>query len=554
MKRYWIYLDWIFAGFAALLGGWLVLEATSIYGAGVSSDSVYYLSTAENFAAGKGFFDLSGSPFVLWPPLYPFILGVFYRLSGITPFVWGRFLNALVMTLLIFSAAILFKRCFPDRRLWFYLGTAATLTFTGFYTLAANIGTDLLFTLLMVWFFLAAQAYLSVILIRQDGTNPDDGTRNAWLWLAILSLISAASAMLRWVGLAMIVTQALIIWIALWKDWKKASLYSLISCGLAALPFVLWVGGRNYLQYGTLFGSQEMKYVSISGNLLYSLQRIAGWFPTFNRAISTIAILLLCAGLVVLFMINRRADWFRWLKRLFTNPILPVILLTVVYFGAMLVTAYTKDHIDPIDDRYQVLLFFALLIVVFTSFEELVFPHLKGRELSYAMAGVTVLFLAWLIYPTQNLVRFVTDSREQGVTAYNMYNTQKIDRSGLTVLLKKNPLRTDLPIYSNEPEEVYFLIRRASKQSPFDPVNYTADIKNLGVYYAGWPPVPEAYLIWFKPNIKSNTYSPDDLEMLVEKEKLFKRYDGELYIIRPLGSDSLVPSPTASATGGTTLN
>lgn len=520
MKTFPALVDWIFAGLAALFGGWLVLHATAIYGAGVSSDSAFYLSTAENFAAGKGLFDLLGDPFVLWPPLYPFILGVFHWASAgeITPFVWGRFLNALWMSALIFSSAVLYWRCFPGRRLWFYLGTLASLTFTGFYTLATNIATDVLFILLMVCFFLAAQMYLS----RRD-----------WRWLAVLTLISAASAMLRWSGLAMIVTQAILVLIVHWKDWKKAVWNGLISCGLASLPFLLWVYGRNYLLYGSRLGNREMRFVSVGGNLQLSLQRIAEWFPALDQTLSIIAFLLLGAGLIVLILINQRQDWQRWVRRLFTNPILPVILLTTIYIVSILFTSYTLDHLEASDDRYQVPLLFALLIFVFASLDELVFPHLQSRGLQFGMAGFTILFLAWLIYPSLNLTRFVADSHERGVTIYNTYNTRKMDRSPLVVMLRKEPLPPQIPIYSNEPEVVYFWLRRAAHMSPFDPKNYYAEIQNLETLYATWPPEEQAYLIWFKPNIKNNYYSPDDLVQLAEMERLYKHYDGELYLIRP---------------------
>lgn len=132
---------------------------------------------------------------------------------------------------------------------------------------------------------------------------------------------------------------------------------------------------------------------------------------------------------------------------------------------------------------------------VFASLEELVFSHLKGRGLQFATIGAAVLILAWVIYPTQNLVRFISDSHEQGVTIYNTNNTRKLDRSGLVVMLKKNPLPEGVPIYTNEPEAVYFLLHRTARMSPYDPQNYTADIQKLGALYAGWPPDEQAYLI-----------------------------------------------------------
>ncbi|MFN2118957.1 MAG: hypothetical protein ACK2T0_01020, partial [Anaerolineales bacterium] len=52
----------------------LIVLSTSKYGAGVSSDAARNLSTADNLVAGRGFVDMTGAPFVLWPPLYPLLL------------------------------------------------------------------------------------------------------------------------------------------------------------------------------------------------------------------------------------------------------------------------------------------------------------------------------------------------------------------------------------------------------------------------------------------------------------------------------------------------
>ncbi|HVN16309.1 MAG TPA: hypothetical protein VMT73_11255, partial [Anaerolineales bacterium] len=52
----------------ALVGLIFVLITTSKYGAGVSSDAVRAMSTAEGLLAGKGFTDFVGAPYVLWPP------------------------------------------------------------------------------------------------------------------------------------------------------------------------------------------------------------------------------------------------------------------------------------------------------------------------------------------------------------------------------------------------------------------------------------------------------------------------------------------------------
>src|SRR5512140_259078 len=70
----------------SVIGLALILLTTSKYGAGVSSDAARNLSTADNLLAAKGFVDMVGAPFVLWPPMYPLALAGLSLITG-----WGTF-------------------------------------------------------------------------------------------------------------------------------------------------------------------------------------------------------------------------------------------------------------------------------------------------------------------------------------------------------------------------------------------------------------------------------------------------------------------------------
>ena len=78
-----------------------ILLTTSKYGAGVSSDAARNLSTADSLLAGKGFVDMIGAPFILWPPLYPLLLA---GLSLITK--WNTFQAAWYLNVVLFAVNI----------------------------------------------------------------------------------------------------------------------------------------------------------------------------------------------------------------------------------------------------------------------------------------------------------------------------------------------------------------------------------------------------------------------------------------------------------------
>ena len=255
--------EWIFLLAAGLIAALGVLYPASIYGAGVSSDSMFYLSSADNFARGAGFTDFKGDPLIDFPPLYSFILGVLRGITGISSPVLGLALNAAVMALLVVSTGILLRRCLPDRRVWFYLGVLLTLVFLPLYTLGANIATDLLYILLTVWFCLAAQSFLET---------------KRFAWLAAMTALAAACAMLRWIGLAVVASQFLLVFIAYRHELKKAILYAGISSGLAFLPAALWIGVHNVWLSGT-WGRATLssQYVDVLGNLRLMGERMLAW-------------------------------------------------------------------------------------------------------------------------------------------------------------------------------------------------------------------------------------------------------------------------------------
>ncbi|MDQ1331246.1 MAG: hypothetical protein QG578_1514 [Thermodesulfobacteriota bacterium] len=58
----------------SVAGALVVFFGTSQFGIGISPDSVNYISCARELIRGNGFLSYEGTPFTLWPPLYPVLL------------------------------------------------------------------------------------------------------------------------------------------------------------------------------------------------------------------------------------------------------------------------------------------------------------------------------------------------------------------------------------------------------------------------------------------------------------------------------------------------
>ena len=136
----------------------LILLTTSKYGAGVSSDAARNLSTADSLLAGKGFVDMLGAPFILWPPLYPLVLAGLSLITRWNTFQSAWYLNVVLYALNVWLSGWLFYRIFNDKP--FYAAAAALIILLSRSTLRiyANVASEPLFATFMLLFFFAAAA------------------------------------------------------------------------------------------------------------------------------------------------------------------------------------------------------------------------------------------------------------------------------------------------------------------------------------------------------------------------------------------------------------
>lgn len=498
----------------ATLAGTVLYLATATYGAGVSSDSIFYLSGADSLLQGRGYTDFQNQPIIDFPPLYSLTLAVFSAPFGISTFIAGRILNILIVIALFISTGWMLAPIFAARPLGFYLSLLALTVLMPLYALAANIGSDLLYTLISAWFCIAAQHYLQKQTVQ---------------WLIIMVVLAMLAPMLRWAGIALIVAQAILVFFAHWKDWRQAFLRTVLATAMAALPVTLWMVLFN-LPHGQLMGGVGI--VDMPGNLRLSALRISEWLGPYPEIL---VVVLALVTLLPAFALNRHRDnWLRWLKNFFTPAFFPVVVLHALYFAAVITNTYTLDHLDPSDHRYQVPMAAVIFAVFFISFELLILSPLAARTKRYAQFSLLLGFSVWMAYQALQVYRFTVISRVQGVQQYNVYNTKAWLRSGLVVQLIQTPPPADALIYSNEPEAVYFFLRRPAFRSLYDPQNYTADTQRIAEYLQGWSFPPQAYWVWFKPNIKRHYYSPQMLENWIQMEKIYRSWDGEMYLISPL--------------------
>ena len=98
-----------------LLWGLVLWFSISKYGVGVSTDSIHMLFGGMNWWAGNGLTSYDGSFLILWPPLYPLVLGLVHGIAGLSMIASANLLQAVAYAGVSMCLAFLCLRIFPRR-------------------------------------------------------------------------------------------------------------------------------------------------------------------------------------------------------------------------------------------------------------------------------------------------------------------------------------------------------------------------------------------------------------------------------------------------------
>lgn len=511
-NRYWLFLVCL-ALVLMVLGG----IATARYGAGVSSDSVKYMSVAQNLLDGHGLYDHRGWPLLSWPPLYSMLLAGLARLTSLDVFVVGWYLNILLLGLNLVLSGVIFQRVFADEPLYAYL--ASLFVFLSLSSLRnhATLGSDAPYLTMTLVFLLAMDDY-----IRK---------RSYWAfaWMVVLS---ALAPLLRYVGMAFAVTALLVILIeqrksmrALWRDGLVLGL-------LSALPIFWWLVIRNIMTYGSLWGGYDQPgLVDVNQNIQLALTKMLHWFVpylSFLMPLLTQPLIVLGFLTLMLILINfkSRENWVDWFRSFLRPTIYPMMIYVVVYFFAVAFTIITSDHRYLHSDRYYFILLVPTMVFVFVTFDTLVRPHLRFSERRISSAAL-VLFLVWSVYPIYGLREYLVEALERGEPSdYNIFNTRAYHEMKVVAEMQKlRQSEPDTPVYSNYVDAVWFYTRKPALLSP---VRSSPD---LAVVFAGWPYDQPGYFVWFKPNEYKHYLSPQELAQFSDVKLIYSDTSGDIYYV-----------------------
>jgi hypothetical protein len=496
-----------------------ILLTTSKYGAGVSSDAARNLSTADSLLAGKGFVDMIGAPFILWPPLYPLLLAGLSLLTEWNTFQAAWYLNVVLYAVNIWLSGWLLYLIFEKQRIYAVACALVILLSRSTLRIYANVASEPLFATLMLLFFFAAARFLR------------DGSGSA-LWL--MFLMAGLATLQRYLGVVLIGVGGLV---ALFKYGWRGIWQAIFPILVSILPVGVWAIFHNYPVSGTLFGPRDLGAMLPLENISLSLTKILWWFIP---RISFLDPLLLNPWIIVitfsllLILINKKIDWLKWMSALKNEYVWPALIFSVIYYFLLAFTVVTADHLDLTSDRYYVVILPVALALFFITFDKLILGHinLRNRTISYGLVFVAIL---WFVYPIYSLQVYIRQSLVQGEpTNYNIANSAQFREMSVVkaaqLILDKDPSAL---VYTNYINIVWFIFRHPVQTLPYEDASLSRDqrLAALKTNYPDWPKL-DGYIIWFTPNQYHHIVAPDELSTIANLKLLYKDKTGEIYYVQ----------------------
>jgi hypothetical protein len=495
----------------------LILLTTSKYGAGVSSDAARNLSTADSLLAGKGFVDMLGNPFVLWPPLYPLVVAGLSLLTGWGTFHAAWYLNVALYALNTWLGGWLLYRILREKIAYAVAGALMLLLSRSTLRIYANVASEPLFATFMLLFFLCGARYLR------------EGSRTGlWSMFALAGL----ATLQRYLGVTLFGVAALaVLYRERWQGVPRMVLPGLVS----ALPTLAWAFGHNLPISGAPFGPRDLGEMLPLQNISLSLTKILWWFIprlSFTDPLILRPWIVLAALAIALILLNKREDWRNWVSRLSGEYTWPLVLFSMVYFLLLAFTVVTADHLDLTSDRYYVVILPAVAALVLITLDTLVLEHLP-RSNAAALYAPALLVL-WFVYPLYGMQAYVREALVKGEpTNYNIANSAQF-REMKVVKSAESMLADDpgTPLYTNYVNIVWFLFRNPVRTLPFQNEALPRDqqLKELRQYYPNWP-AERGYIIWFTPNQYHHIAAPDELASIAELTLLYSDKTGQIYLV-----------------------
>lgn len=507
----------------AVLGAGIVLVSTAKYGAGLTTDSVYYLDAARNLAAGEGYVFHSGEPLTWWPPLYPALLALVGVVTGLDPAAFAHLVNAALFALLVGLAFTLLRAGSQHTPAYSVLGVCAIVFSAPLSAVYAMAWSECLFIPLVAVWLVAAQRYR---------------TSHGLPALAAMALSAALASLTRYVGVVLVLANLLVVLFAAGTSLRARLARASATTFISLVPLGFWLA-RNYQQAGTLSGSRFHPVFELVTNVTLLMMLVLAWYepiglvakPAIGAGVhvvkpATLSISLFVAmiaffALAAILLLSRRARALLWhgLKTALWHQ-QPVVLFVGVYAAALVFLA-ARGASSHLDQRLV-----APLYVPATVFALDLAYGLLARERSGCGAftrWVPVLLLSfWLCFPMVRVLRSTAGRHRNGAGGYNVTTWRQSETLARARQIASAEGRVDL--YSNGSDVLWALARVDADWLPAKTEVAQGDLSGR------WPDSGASAVVWFDSIFWRKQLSTiEELGEISNVEEVARFNDGAVY-------------------------
>lgn len=487
----------------ALLGMALLGWSLGQFGAGLSPDSVGYISVARGLATGHGLRLADGSLLVNQPPLYPLLLATGTVLFRVDPLAVAPMLNVLLFGVTVGLSGLL---CVA-------LIDATALALLG--TAAIAVSVPLVNVTLMAWsepLFIALLAAAMVLALRYR-ERPTTSRLLGW------ALVVALASLTRYAGIALIGAGVGTIVLVSGIGWRHRVRDVVRFTVVAAAPLAAWML-RNRSISGTLTGDRSPSDSPFWQNLERSAAVLGAWFVP-GAGESVLPALVLVALALLLVGWSWRRDGGAWLGAAIArwSP----VWLAAMGYAAFLVLTATFTGLDPLDDRLWSPAVVPLMLLVLALLERLGVLTIAAARAPWLHDVLPIATLLWLVLPLHASYGVVAQYREDGGSGFGDRGWRE---SETIAYLRAHP--NDCYVYSNEPDAITILTGIPAELSPLKSEHGLTRVTPLP---AVWPAERRACLVWFTQESWDVLWNTDDLRTKVRLELVREIVDGKVYLL-----------------------
>jgi 4-amino-4-deoxy-L-arabinose transferase-like glycosyltransferase len=429
-----------------LLGtGMFLVWYSTVWGAGLISDSFQYTASARSLASGNGFSLPYGEgelqPMTKYPPMFSVLLAGFELMGG-TALQGARILNTLLFGLNIF--------------LVFY--STRKLSHSDWFALLAALLCAISFVMVEVHSWaLSEPLYISLSLIAILLVQKYfEETRGAWILLAALA--ASAAFLTRFVGISLVLAMGIVL--LLNRNAVKQKIRNLLLFGaVVVLPMLLW-SLRGYLLTRTLNDRTISFHPLTVKNYVSAIDVVYGWF--FPQALVQGAekiFLALTAIALILFLLliwrSYKASAPRWFEDFSSEKKISLVHGIYIFLYALVIVV-SKTWLDAdigLSDRILSPMLVSILILLVAGLSFLWNSYGKMRPF-VVLAG-----LGLIVYYAAGTFVSVQGFHDTGLgIARRGWN-----RSDVIQSLRSYP---DTPMYTNSNSSLYLWSDRAGYGIP----------------------------------------------------------------------------------------